>query len=134
MRQEGVNAQAAEQCFFDPLNGRASRKLCHGGCRAATSLTGLRRDRGEVAQARDLLAAVSRRFSEGFATAALQIAKALIRRTVVEAPFARALRARAIERAGHHKNSPTIHWLAIGCSAIFCPSPDSRRHRSEGRQ
>jgi predicted ATPase len=46
--------------------------------RAATSLARLRRDQGRIAEARDLLASVYRRFTEGFGTADLRAAKALV--------------------------------------------------------
>jgi predicted ATPase len=46
--------------------------------RTAMSLARLRRDRGESREARDLLAAVYGRFTEGFGTADLQAANQLL--------------------------------------------------------
>jgi predicted ATPase len=46
--------------------------------RAATSFARLRREQGRTAEARDLLAGVYGRFSEGFGTADLTAAKALL--------------------------------------------------------
>lgn len=55
------------------LQGALSWKL-----RAATSLAGLLRDQGRISEARDLLAGVYARFTEGFGTADLQMAKQLL--------------------------------------------------------
>jgi len=46
--------------------------------RAATSLARLRRDRDRIGEARDLLAPIYGRFIEGFDTADLKTAKALL--------------------------------------------------------
>jgi predicted ATPase len=46
--------------------------------RAAISLAGLRRDQGRTAEARDLLAPIYGWFTEGFDTADLREAKALL--------------------------------------------------------
>jgi len=46
--------------------------------RAAVSLAQLRRDQGRRAEARDLLAPIYSRFTEGFATADLETAKTLL--------------------------------------------------------
>ena len=50
--------------------------------RAATSLAGLRQDQGRIRDAHDLLASVYGRFTEGFATADLVAARALLNKLV----------------------------------------------------
>jgi predicted ATPase/DNA-binding winged helix-turn-helix (wHTH) protein len=76
--QEGADAQAAEQCFLRSIEWARQQEALSWELRAAMSLARLRRDRDEVTPARDLLAAVYGRFSEGFVTADLQTAKALL--------------------------------------------------------
>jgi predicted ATPase len=69
---------AAEACFREAIEiaqGQQARSL---ELRAATSLARLWADQGKRAQARDLLAPVYRWFTEGFDTADLMDAEALL--------------------------------------------------------
>jgi predicted ATPase len=50
----------------------------NGNFRAATSLARLLRDRDRIGEARDLLAPIYERFTEGFGTADLQAGKKLL--------------------------------------------------------
>ncbi len=73
-----ADASDAVACFQQAIataRGRGARML---ELRAATSLARLRRDQGGHAEARDLLAPVYAWFAEGFATADLKDAGALL--------------------------------------------------------
>ena len=69
------------QCFVQGLETFSSLKAIgdmQGELRAATSLARLWRDQRRVAEARELLAPVYGRFIEGFGTADLREARALL--------------------------------------------------------
>ena len=70
--------KTAEKCFHQALVVSRSQQAKSWELRAATSLARLWRRQGEVAAARDLLAPVYGWFTEGFDTADLQDAKALL--------------------------------------------------------
>jgi predicted ATPase len=82
VRGELLLAQAhpakAEACFRQALAISRHQNASMWELRAATSLARLRRDQGKRAEARDLLAPVYRGFTEGFDTADLKDAKALL--------------------------------------------------------
>jgi predicted ATPase/DNA-binding winged helix-turn-helix (wHTH) protein len=69
---------AAEQHFRRALDRAHGQGALSWELRAATSLARLWRDRGNAAEARDLLGSIYGRFNEGFATADLQGAKNLL--------------------------------------------------------
>ena len=77
LAKTGKNAEAAAwlQQAIDTAQGQEAKSL---ELRAATSLARLWRDQGERARARDLLTPVYGRFTEGFDTADLKDAKALL--------------------------------------------------------
>jgi predicted ATPase len=64
--------------FSGRSTGRAGKACLSWELRAATSLARLRRDQGRSADATALLQPVYDRFTEGFATADLTAAKALL--------------------------------------------------------
>jgi predicted ATPase len=68
----------AEACYRQALDVARSQSARLWELRAATSLARLWRDRGKRAEARDLLAPVYGWFTEGFDTADLKGAKALL--------------------------------------------------------
>jgi predicted ATPase len=75
--QQG-HAQAAEALYRKALSIAAEQGAKLWQLRAAVSLGRLRRDQGRRAEARDLVAPVYNRFTEGFDTPDLKEAKALL--------------------------------------------------------
>jgi predicted ATPase len=71
-------AVAAETCFAQSLDWARRQEVLSWELRTATSLARLRRDQGRADDARDLLAEVYARFSEGFETSDLKTAKSLL--------------------------------------------------------
>jgi predicted ATPase len=69
---------AAEGCFLGALEVARQHDALSWELRTATSLARLRRGQGRTCEARDLLAPVYGRFTEGFGTADLQTAKRLL--------------------------------------------------------
>jgi predicted ATPase len=78
MEGAGTAAVAAEDCFLQALAVARRQGALSWELRAATSLARLRRDQNRTRDALNLLAPVHNRFSEGFDTADLKAAKALI--------------------------------------------------------
>jgi len=76
--REPTAVATAEQCFHQALDVARRQGALSWELRAATSLARLWRGQQRVDQARKLLAPVYRRFTEGFATADLIAAKALL--------------------------------------------------------
>jgi predicted ATPase len=70
--------RSAEECLRQALNCAGRDGTLAWELRAAISLTRLRRDQGQQAGTRDLLASVYDPFTEGFGTADLREAKRLI--------------------------------------------------------
>ena len=77
------NTEAAEELYRKALGIAREQEAKLWELRAAASLARLRRDQGRRAEARDLLAPVYGWFTEGFDTADLKEAKALLDRTGV---------------------------------------------------
>ena len=76
---EGSNVEEeAEACFHKALEVAHKQEAKSLELRAATSLARLWQQQGKVAEARDLLAPVYNWFTEGFDTADLKDAKALL--------------------------------------------------------
>jgi predicted ATPase len=75
--EEGA-AAAGEDCFRQALDCARRQGTLSWELRAAASLARLRRDQGRSAEAAALLQSVYDRFSEGFDTADLKEAKALL--------------------------------------------------------
>ena len=71
-------AVVAEQDFMAALDWARRQRALSWELRSATSLARLRRDQGRIAEARNLLSRLYGRFTEGFATADLKAAKALL--------------------------------------------------------
>jgi predicted ATPase len=71
-------AGTVEDLFRQALHGAREQQTLSWELRAATSLARLLRDRDRIGEARDLLAAVHGRFTEGFRTSDLQTAKRLL--------------------------------------------------------
>ena len=71
-------AAAAEDHFRQALDWARRQGALSWELRAATSLARLLRDRDRIGEARDLLAPIYERFTEGFGTADLQSAKRLL--------------------------------------------------------
>jgi hypothetical protein len=71
-------AAAAERHFLDSLDWARRQEALSWELRTAISFARLRREQGRPSEARDLLAPVYGRFTEGFATADLKRAKALL--------------------------------------------------------
>jgi predicted ATPase len=69
---------AAEGHFLRALDWAARQQALSWQLRTATSLARLRGDQNRVAEARELLAAVYGRFTEGFATPDLRAARSLL--------------------------------------------------------
>ena len=69
---------AAEDHFRQSLDWARQQGALSWELRAATSLARLLRDQDRVGEARDLLAPIYQRFTEGFGTADLQAAKRLL--------------------------------------------------------
>jgi predicted ATPase len=79
LKHGGSNTGAeAERCFRQALDIARVQSAKSWELRSATSLARLWRDQGRRAQARDLLAPVYGWFTEGFDTADLKDAKALL--------------------------------------------------------
>jgi predicted ATPase len=74
----GSGAAMAETYFRQALDWARRQGALSWELRAATSLAGLLRDQGRAAGARALLQSVYDRFTEGFDTADLKAAKALL--------------------------------------------------------
>jgi len=73
-----LSATAAEDCFLRALDVARRQGALAWELRAATSLARLWGDRGRSKEARELLARVYNRFTEGFETADLKTAKGLV--------------------------------------------------------
>ena len=71
-------AAAAEDHFRQALDWARRQGALSWELRAATSLARLLRDRDRISEARDLLAPIYERFTEGFGTADLQAARLLL--------------------------------------------------------
>ncbi len=78
LRHDPADAQKAEACFQRAVAIARRTQAKSWELRAATSLARLKRDQGRRGEARDLLAPVFGWFTEGFDTADLQEAKALL--------------------------------------------------------
>ena len=78
LRQRAGAVEAALACFDRGLESARRQQALTLELRLATSRARLRQDLGEPAAARDLVAPVYHRFSEGFETADLKDAKALL--------------------------------------------------------
>jgi predicted ATPase len=78
LRREPTAVATAEQCFHQALDVARRQGALSWELRAATSLARLWRGQQRVNQARRLLGPVYRRFTEGFETADLIAAKALL--------------------------------------------------------
>jgi len=76
--QGAPGAAAAEDHFRQALDWARQQGALSWELRAATSLARLLRDQDRVGEARDLLAPIYQRFTEGFGTADLQAAKRLL--------------------------------------------------------
>ena len=72
------NGEQAERSFLRAIEVARRQRAKTAELRAATSLARLWRDQGKRAEARDLLAPVYGWFTEGFDTADLKDAKALL--------------------------------------------------------
>jgi predicted ATPase len=77
-----LDAAAAETQFQRSLDIAYQQGALSWELRAATSLAGLRQDQGRIRDAHDLLASAYGRFTEGFATAGLIAARALLNKLV----------------------------------------------------
>jgi predicted ATPase/class 3 adenylate cyclase len=78
LRVQSASVSAIEACFARAIAGARQQAAKSFELRAATSLARLWRDRGKRTEARDLLAPVYGWFTEGFDTADLKDAKALL--------------------------------------------------------
>jgi len=78
LRQTGTPQEKAEACFLQALDVARRQQAKSLELRAAMSLARLWQQRGKRAEARELLAPVYGWFTEGFDTADLQEAKALL--------------------------------------------------------
>ena len=78
LQADPANPPEAEACFHRALEIAGSQKARSWELRAATSLARLWRDQGKPDDARDLLAPIYAWFAEGFETADLRDAKALL--------------------------------------------------------
>jgi len=76
--EAGVDVSAVEAAFDRAMEVAAGQHAMTFQLRAATSLARLWRDQGKRREARDLLAPIYRWFTEGFDTADLEKAKALL--------------------------------------------------------
>jgi predicted ATPase len=70
--------RAAEDCFSQAMDMACEQGALAWELRAAMSLARLRREQGDIGAGHDLLAAVYERFTEGFQTADVRAAKALL--------------------------------------------------------
>jgi hypothetical protein len=75
---QGTATETVEDVFRQALDWARRQETLSWELRAATSLARLLRDRDRIGEARDLLAPIYERFTEGFDTADLQAAKRLI--------------------------------------------------------
>ena len=73
-----TDTKAVEECFLRSLDVAARQGALFWELRTATSLARLWRDQGRGSEARELLASVYERFSEGFETADLRAARLLL--------------------------------------------------------
>jgi predicted ATPase len=78
LQQSSDNQVEAETCFQHAIRIAQSQQAKSWELRAATSLARLWQQQGKDAEARELLAPVYHWFTEGFDTADLQEAKALL--------------------------------------------------------
>ena len=78
LQQHAANQAEAETCFQHALEMARTQQAKSFELRAATSLARLWQQQGERQEAHDLLAPVYGWFTEGFDTADLQEAKALL--------------------------------------------------------
>jgi predicted ATPase len=78
LRLRQGHVEAAGELYRKSLSIAREQQACMWELRAAVSLARLRRDQGRCAEARDLLTPVYDRFTEGFDTADLKEAKALL--------------------------------------------------------
>ncbi len=78
LRQAAANASAAEHCFHQALDIARRQQARMLELRAAMSLARHWQGQGKGAAGRQLLAVVDDRFTEGFETADLREAKALL--------------------------------------------------------
>ena len=78
LQQAVPDAAQAEACFHQALAIARQQQAKSWELRAATSLARLWQQQGKRAEAHDLLAPIYRWFTEGFDTADLQEAKALL--------------------------------------------------------
>jgi hypothetical protein len=78
LKGSGDALPGAEECFQQALDWAGRDGTLAWELRAAISLARLRRDQEQQAEARDLLAPIYERFTEGFGTADLREAKRLI--------------------------------------------------------
>ena len=76
--QDGASPASAELCFLQSIKWAQDQDALSWELRTSMSLSRLLRDRGEIEQAHRSLATVYRRFSEGFETADVRAAKALL--------------------------------------------------------
>ena len=74
----GDDLESVERCYLHSVDIAGRQDALSWELRATTSLTRLVRDRGDTARARAMLAAVYDRFTEGFDTADMVAAKALL--------------------------------------------------------
>ena len=79
-------ADAAEDLFRQALDWARQQGALSWELRAAASLARLLRDRDRIGEARDLLAPIYDRFTEGFGTADLQSAKRLLGELAIVRP------------------------------------------------
>jgi TOMM system kinase/cyclase fusion protein len=78
LAQDGADAQEAERCFRQAMDVACQQQAKSLELRAATSLSRLWQQQGNCAEAHKLLAPIYGWFTEGFDTADLQEAKALL--------------------------------------------------------
>ncbi|UZF95490.1 ATP-binding protein [Bosea sp. NBC_00550] len=76
--QEGVGAALVEPCFLESIKRAQQQDALSWELRASMSFARFLRGRGEIVQAHRSLATVYSRFGEGFETADLRAAKALL--------------------------------------------------------
>ena len=86
LRQPGTPQAEAEACFQQALDVARRQQAKSLELRAAMSLSRLWQHQGKRAAARELLAPIYGWFTEGFDTADLQDARALLEELAVEGP------------------------------------------------
>jgi predicted ATPase/DNA-binding winged helix-turn-helix (wHTH) protein len=84
--QDRSHAAEAENCLLRSLDLAREQQALSWELRSATSLVLLRRDQGHVGEARDRLMSVYGRFTEGFGTADLVVAKRILDDTIPWSP------------------------------------------------